>query len=49
MLKAERACGNIETDINDEGETLAEKKSKETRKVTKLNDKQNLALRQILG
>ena len=45
----ERVRENIITDINDQGETLAEKKNNETRKVTKLNEKQDLALKQILS
>ena len=46
----ERVCENIITDGNIiTGETLAEKKNNETRKVTKLNEKQDLALKQILS
>ena len=43
----ERVCENKITDINDQGETLAEKKNNETRKVTKLNEKQDLALKHL--
>ena len=43
----ERVRENIITNINDQGETLAEKKNNETRKVTKLNEKQDLALKHL--
>ena len=43
----ERVCENKITDINDQGETLAEKKNNEKRKVTKLNEKQDLALKHL--